>query len=41
MVYSFDQVLELPEDATSDDLTAAFEAAALDVAMSAFTVTAP
>lgn len=41
MVYSFDQVLELPADATSDDLTAAFEAAALDVAMSAFTVTAP
>lgn len=41
MVYSFDQVLELPADATSDDLTAAFEAAALDVAMSAFTVTSP
>lgn len=41
MVYSFDHVLELPTDPTSDDLTAAFEAAALDVAMSGFTVTAP
>lgn len=41
MVYSFDQVLEFPQDATSDDLTTVFEAAALDVAMSGFTVTAP
>ena len=41
MVYSFDQLLEFPEDASSDDLATVFEAAALDVAMSAFTVTAP
>jgi len=40
LVYSFDQRLELDTDATSDDLTTVFEAAALDVAMSAFTVTA-